>query len=551
MPEQRRIDAVVVKIDGSPLPTALYPRLMHVHVEESVHLPDSFSLHFDDPHFELFDEDRFRLGTRIEIAFRAEDDLVVVTSGEITAISVEPGASGRHELVLTGLDLTHRLARGPKTRTFMRMTESDIASRIASEYGLDTDIDPVREAREYVLQAGETDYAFLKRLAGRIGYDLWVSERTFFFKKKAAGHSRPFTVTWGENLTRFSVRFASSEHCDEVVVKAWNPLDKTTVTGRSTDTDPGTDAPAAAEMANAARHAFGRITRSTGQFPANSPAEADALADSLIRKASGGAVVLRGEANGNPWLGAGAEVSVQRVGRRLAGKYRVTSVEHIYGSDKPYTTRFVCGGKDAADMADLLGGASADLARKGWGGLAVGLVTNNDDKEKLGRVKVRFPTLSDSDESTWARVASAGAGAARGMQWLPEVGDEVLVGFELDDKTRPMVLGGLWSRKDKLPHPDDAVKDGKTTVRVLASRKNHQFMITDDPKSALDLKLGDTSTAMHLEKDESKLTAEQKLAVAGATIEIKATQKLVIEAPQIEITAKSELKVAGKPIRLN
>jgi len=175
VPEQRRLDAAVVKVDGSPLPTALYARLMLVHVEESVHLPDSFALHFDDPHFELFDEDRFRLGTRIEIAFRAEDDLVVVTSGEITAISVEPGASGRHELVLTGLDLTHRLARGPKTRTFLRMTESDIAARIAGEYGLDTDIDAVSESREYVLQAGETDYAFLKRIAGRIGYDLWIA----------------------------------------------------------------------------------------------------------------------------------------------------------------------------------------------------------------------------------------------------------------------------------------------------------------------------------------------------------------------------------------
>src|SRR5256886_10389540 len=463
------------------MPTALYARLMLVHVEESVHLPDSFALHFDDPHFELFDEDRFRLGTRIEIAFRAEDDLVVVTSGEVTAISVEPGTSGRHELVVTGLDLTHRLARGPKTRTFLQMTESDIAGRIAGEYGLDTDIDAVSWAREYVLQAAETDYAFLKRIAGRIGYDLWIAERTFFFKRKAEGRSKPYTVKWGENLTRFSVRFASSEHCDEVVVKAWNPLDKTAITGRSSSGDPGTDAPAADEMAAAARHAFGRITRSTGQLPASSPTEAAALADSLILKASGGAVVLRGEANGNPWLGAGAEVSVQRVGRRLAGKYRVTSVEHVYGTDKPYTTRFVCGGKDAADMADLLGGASADLARKGWGGLAVGLVTNNDDPDKLGRVKVRFPTLSDSDESTWARVASAGAGAARGMQWLPEVGDEVLVGFELDDKTRPMILGGPWSRKDKPPQPDDPTEGGQRTMLVLASRQNHHAGPTEGP----------------------------------------------------------------------
>ncbi len=550
MPEQRRLDAAVITLDGSAMPAALYGRLMLVQVDESVHLPDSFALHFDDPHFELFDEDRFRLGTRVEIAFRAEDDVVVVTSGEVTAISVEPGTSGRHELVVTGLDLTHRLARGPKTRTFLKMTDSDIAARVAGEYGLDTDIDPVTEVREYVFQAGETDFAFLKRLCGRIGYDFWIAEKKFFFKHKPAGRAKPYQVRWGENLSRFSVRFASSDHCDEVVVKAWNPLDKRAITGRSTTGDAGTDAPAADQMAGAARHAFGRVTRTAGQFPANSQAEADAIAASLHLRASGGAVVLRGEAVGNPWLGAGDQVALDRVGRRLAGSYRVTSVEHLYGADKPYVTRFVCGGKEAADMTDLLSSTAADLSRRGWGSLVIGLVTNNDDPDKLGRVKVKYPTLSDSDESTWARVATPGGGAQRGLQWIPEVGDEVLVGFELDDKTRPMILGGLWSRKDKPPQPD-GTKGGKTTLHLMASRKNHRVTLTDDPKSAVDITLGDTKTALHLEKAESTLNGEQKLSVTGVTIEVKATQKLVIEAPQIEISARSELKLSGKPIRLN
>src|SRR5581483_7074244 len=173
-----------------------------------VQLPDAFALRFDDPHFELFDQDRFRLGTRIEIAFRAEQDAVVVTSGEVTAITIEPGASGRHELVLSGLDLTHRLARGPKSRTFVRMTDSAIAGRIAGEYDLDADIDATDEVREYVLQAGETDYAFLRRLAGRIGFDVWVTEHAFHFKRRPAARMQPQTLRWGQNLHRFKVRFA-------------------------------------------------------------------------------------------------------------------------------------------------------------------------------------------------------------------------------------------------------------------------------------------------------------------------------------------------------
>src|SRR5256884_5187061 len=138
-------------------------------------------------------------------------------------------------------------------------------------------------------QAGETYFACLRRLGGRIGYDFWIAEKKFYFKKEPAGRTKPYKVSWGENLTRFSVRFASSDHCDEVVVKAWNPVDKRAITGRSTTGDPGTDAPVADEMANAARHSFGRITRQAGQFPANSQAEPDAGAPSPLPRASGGA----------------------------------------------------------------------------------------------------------------------------------------------------------------------------------------------------------------------------------------------------------------------
>ena len=81
-------------------------------------------------------------------------------------------------------------------------------------------------------------------------------------------------------------------------------------------------------------------------------------------------------------------------------------------------------------------------------------MTNNDDPEKLCRVKVKFPTLTEDDESTWARLASPGCWPARGMQWVPEISDEVLVGFEMGDTNRPIVLGGLWNRSD--PPPESA-----------------------------------------------------------------------------------------------
>jgi uncharacterized protein involved in type VI secretion and phage assembly len=551
MPEQRRLDGVILKIDGSPLRTELYGKLMLVHVEESVQLPDSFALHFDDPHFELFDEDKFRPGTKIEIAFRAEGEAVVVTSGEVTAVSVEPGVTGRHELVVTGLDLTHRMARGGKSRAFTNQKDSDIAGQISRDYGLDPDIDATTELRAHSMQHGETDYAFLRRMASSIGYDFWITENKFHFKAKPAGRGQPPKLTWGENLRSFKVRFTSTDNCDEVVVTAWDPVDKKTITGRANTPDHGTDAPAAAQMAKAAKTAFGQVTRRAGQFPAASQSEADARAQSLMAKASGGGVIMRGEAVGNPWIGAGNEVTLDKVGKRLAGKYRVTAVEHVYGADRPYVTRFTCGAKESDGLVDIIGGGGTANRQehRGWGSLVVGVVTNNDDKESQARVKVKFPTLSD-DESAWARVATIGAGASRGIEWLPEVGDEVLVGFENDDKGRPIVLGGLWGRKDKPPEPKPT-GDGKVKQRVMASRKDNRIVLVDDPKTSILIKLGDAECQLLLEKDESKLTGEKKLVISAQQIEVKADQKLTLSAQTMEISAKSSLTVSGKPIKLN
>ncbi len=102
-------------------------------------------------------------------------------------------------------------------------------------------------------------------------------------------------------------------------------------------------------------------------------------------------------------------------------------------------------------MADYLDGLEAldglD-ARSDYGahrlyGVYTGLVTNNQDPENRGRVKVKFPWLHASEESWWARVATFYAGKGRGSYFMPEVDDEVLVVFERGDFHHPYVVGSL------------------------------------------------------------------------------------------------------------
>ncbi len=96
-------------------------------------------------------------------------------------------------------------------------------------------------------------------------------------------------------------------------------------------------------------------------------------------------------------------------------------------------------------------------------GVAIGLVRSLDDPQGLGRVQLTFPWMSeDEPESNWARIAVPMAGAERGMQFMPEVGDEVLVAFEQGELRLPYVVGSLWNGEDRPPRDDAKLRTIKT-----------------------------------------------------------------------------------------
>lgn len=110
-------------------------------------------------------------------------------------------------------------------------------------------------------------------------------------------------------------------------------------------------------------------------------------------------------------------------------------------------------------------------------GAAVGLVTNLNDPDQTGRIKVRFPWLHDQEESHWCRVSAGQAGKSRGNFIRPEIGDEVLVMFERGDPNQPFVVGSLWNGRDLPPGPGNP--DGKNDHKFFQSREGHQLIFND------------------------------------------------------------------------
>jgi uncharacterized protein involved in type VI secretion and phage assembly len=165
-------------------------------------------------------------------------------------------------------------------------------------------------------------------------------------------------------------------------------------------------------------------------------------------------------------------------------------------------------------------------------GVVVGVVTNNQDPDKLGRVKVKFPWLSADHESNWARIACPMAGNDRGFFFLPEVDDEVLVAFEHGRVEFPYVVGALYNGKDKPPGDND---DGKNNLRSLKSRSGHTLTLDDtDGKEKIrivDAK-GKESIVFDTAESTITITADKDL-----TIESKNGKLLLKGAKGIEITS--------------
>lgn len=174
---------------------------------------------------------------------------------------------------------------------------------------------------------------------------------------------------------------------------------------------------------------------------------------------------------------------------------------------------------------------------RGFYGIMTGVVTNNQDPDGLGRVKVKIPRLSGDDESNWARVATFMAGKERGAFFLPEVDDEVLVAFECGDINMPYVIGALWNGVDK---PFETNSDGKNDKRVIKSRSGHLIRL-DDKDGAEKIEIIDKTEKNLITID----TASNKIIISSdKDIEISAENgKVTINAQEIEIKSSAATKV--------
>jgi phage protein D/phage baseplate assembly protein gpV len=564
-----------VRINGNELPVSVATLLERVVVDDHLRLPAMFELALRDPHDAdlpsgVLSEIGVKLGDSVSVSVRYTDGTEQLLSGEVTSLESEVDSSGSHVLI-RGYDKSHRLHRGRKARSWADQKDSEIATAIAQEAGLSASVDDSGIAHTYIAQPGVSDWEFLLGRAREIGFDLRVSNGSLEFKKPTSASDGPEPgslarepderqIVYGANLMSFRARVSMVDQASSFEARGWDVKGKRAVIGTA---DAANTSAAIDVEQSAATAALGDKTyvRNDRLFAAEDAATSAAAG--LAASVGSSFAEAEGVVDGNPKLRAGSTVSVASIGPPFDGKYVLTSTRHVldrYG----YRTHFVVSGRQDRTLIGLVSQGAAP-ALSGVGSLVHGAVPAvvsevKDDPDKLSRVKLKFPWLDDTFSSDWARVVFPGAGKDRGLTFMPEIDDEVLVCFEQGDFRRPYVLGGLYNGVD-LPKDSNTLVDeasGKIGIRAFTTRVGH-FLKFDDTDSAKGITLstgGEQVESLKLDAAGHTITISSSGNItiksgdagtieikAGTSMTLEATSSLELKAPTVKINGDGQIDI--------
>ena len=560
-----------VTVMGTPLNPLVSGMLASVEVDSTLYVPSQVKLVFRGGPDEVIEPGGLQLAVDISVLADIDDVPTPLLTGEITSVEVDY-AHGETLTIVRAMDRSHRLMRGTQTMAYPEAIASEVVTQLITEAGIPPgEIIPTENVYEWLSQANVSAWVFIQQLAALENYVAYADGMGLFnFCPMPApeeglppvlSYEMPATGTqlvMGSNLQRLRAVVSGAEQVPAVTVTGYDPSETLPVVGpsptipsTSQSLDPATLPPVVAEEFEA--EPFFDASR-----PFVSEGAAISWARSIAADVAGALAEVEGECTGNPSIVAGESISIGMAGLPFDGYYICTAARHVWDwGGAGYMTWVTAGGyRDRSLYALTSGAASAESVRPHIGGLVIGRVTNNLDPEEQGRVQVMFPWLAADYVSAWARVMQIGASeAGAGFLWVPEIGDEVLIGFDRGSIDHPFVIGNLYNGIAK-PLPAPSI-DGVVGNRRISSRMSHTIQWNDGPTangiSIMTAPPEEPPMSVVLDSDEITITinSDGQVVITGkASVQISSEAELSISAPTISIGGADteSLTIAGGTI---
>jgi Rhs element Vgr protein len=430
--------------------------------------------------FALSESDDFAPGTPIAVNLGRDGSNSQTFKGIIIRHAIRVKENGQSELTIECRDEVVRMTVGRHSKYYTKIKDSDLLNTLVSSYtDLTCNMPDTSFIHEELVQHHLTDWDFMLLRAEANGMLVNTSAGTVKIATPQTNTTPVLQVNFGSSILEFEAEMDVRNQWNNVEARSWDyhnqVLFQADSSGIPAWTEPGnikaSQLAQAIKLANYEMHHSGYLQDQELQSWADG-----LMLRSLLAKICGRAKCT-GFANVNP----GDLVTVTGVGGRFNGNVFVTAVRQEVGNGMWDThIQFGLSPRRYAELFQDIDDRPAAGLAGGIRGLQVGICVQLDgDPEGQGRILVKLPMIDNSSQGIWTRIASLDAGSNRGAFFLPEINDEVIVGFINDDPAQAILLGMLNSSAKPAPYPATAANNTKG----FQSRSGMQIVFDDGEKS--------------------------------------------------------------------
>ncbi|WP_428740669.1 type VI secretion system Vgr family protein [Tenacibaculum sp.] len=462
--------------------------------------------------------------------------------GVILDVSIRHDQVGLHgELVVRGLSQTVLLENGKQQKSWLEKDLESVVSEIIETTTINSKVKPSYTSTiQYQCQYGESDYKYLQRLAYQYNEWFYFDGVNIVFGKPDSEGEEPIELEYSKDLKELQIK--AKTYTPTLATYSYDPLSDQFFEGDLKATNDGLN-----DLGNTALKASKEMYQEVKDFGVSDvflqdKSSLDAYlekrlqgitAESNVLKATGVTKGLR--------LGSLIKVSAAKYDEgeytvKQYGEYIITQISHFANMEEDYYNTFEAipaSTKGLPLNQDITSAKASNQIAK---------VVSNQDPENKGRVQVQFFWQEANGETTdFIRVMTPDAGSSeltetnRGFVFVPEVGDQVMIGFEYDDPNRPFVMGSMFTGKTGAGGGDKNIK------KSIVTRGGHTIELDDTQ---------DNEKITIKDKDGSIITfdtKEKSLFVQSAeTMEFSAKNVKIIAEENIELQAKGEIKTASE-----
>lgn len=505
----------------------------------------------DKQTFDESDADLLKPGNSIRLNAGDTEKEDTLFEGIITGLRVIIGKNLRSYMVVECRDNAYPATQGRKNRIFEKKADSDIIKEVLSAYG-SIKVDATPYQHPTLVQYYCSDWDFALSRADANGLFVFASGSTIQVKKPEVSASPVLTVTYGSDLISFDLELSAGDQFTQYEAVSWSP--KTQKAVKVSASAPSLNKQGDLQPKNIA-------TGDSLLLQTDAPTDEKALkqwADSMALKAGlaryQGSCSFYGSANVIP----GCIIELKGLGKRFNGNLFVGSVTHTI-EDNEWITEAGAGVSplNITDETDVVS-SSASGFLPGLQGLHAAVVKKLDgDPLKEYRIQVELPWLNGKSQLLWARLSTMYGTNGMGSFFLPEPGDEVMIGFMNQDPGHPVILGALYGEKHKPPYEYEA----KNNTKAIVTREKMRIEFDEEKKIITVSTPGNNKVEINDDGKHIRLTDQHKNEISmnkdGITLSsskdivLKAKGAITMDAiSKISGTAKSDVSLEGMNVKI-